>query len=284
MLLEISTKQLGDYFMKNAIIIVGFVFLCILANTYAFAHTMWINVSDHNPQYYKKFGAGTKAYIGWGHNYPVDDFLEHSALKEFKLIDPEGKTKELKPNPGGFLATEIRVKHKGTFLVSAVKNPGFYTMYKKNGQIHHKSTPKNAIKADIEEVVLSHYFEESAKSLINVGQADVKRLKQPLGHTLEILCLKNPRELKVGEMLPIKVLFKEKPAQFVQVLATYSSFSTEDDFAFATKTNQKGEARIKILHQGNWLIKAWKKMPAIAEYRNKCNQMSYSATFTFSIE
>ncbi len=71
---------------------------------------------------------------------------------------------------------------------------------------------------------------------------------------------------------------------FVLCLAAAGQVRADDDFAFATKTNSKGEAEIRILHQGHWMVKAWKKMPAGPEFKDRCNQMSYSATLTFGIK
>jgi hypothetical protein len=41
----------------------------------AFGHLVWINATDYTPTYYERFGARTKVYFGYGHKYPVHDFL-----------------------------------------------------------------------------------------------------------------------------------------------------------------------------------------------------------------
>ncbi|MGP8321931.1 MAG: DUF4198 domain-containing protein, partial [Methanosarcinaceae archaeon] len=107
---------------------------------------------------------------------------------------------------------------------------------------------------------------------------------KPVGHALEIIPLANPAEIKVGEYLPVQVLFKGKPARFCRVYGTYAGFSTGDDFAFATGTDGKGKAKIRILHHGPWLIKARLKLPAPDELKDKCNELSYSATLTFEVK
>lgn len=248
------------------------IFLCTSA--FVYAHTMWLNVSNYSPP----IKGDSKIYLGWGHRYPVDDFLSEEKLKEFSLISPSGKKEKLNPNPGGFLATDIRFAEKGTYIVTAVLKPGFYTMYIEKGKIHHKSVPRTGLK----NIILSLYFEQYAKALVNVGQSS-NSFSKPVGHKLEIIPLKNPHELKVGGFLPIQVLFEGKPARFCKIYGTYFGFSTKDDFAYVTTTNSEGKAKIRIMHYGPWLINVKLKLPVSDELKNKCNELSYAATLTFEV-
>lgn len=251
--------------------------LCLPCVT--FAHTLWLNASDYSPTVYPRFGAETKLYFGWGHHYPVDDFLTKDSLKEYFLVDSEGKKKELDPNPGGFLATKVSFKKQGTYIACAALRPGFYTLYEKDGKMHHKRGPKTGVQG----VVLSLFFEEYAKALIQIGQEIDDTYKIPVGQNLEILLLRHPFQLKPGEFLPIQVLLKNKPARYCRIYGTYSGFSSDCDFAYATKTNGKGEAKIRILHHGSWLIKAEMRIPAPKDLLTKCNELSYSTTLTFEV-
>ena len=244
------------------------------------AHTMWLNVSDFSPEFYH--GAETKVYFGWGHHYPVDDFLPYEKLEEFLLIEPDGKKVKLTPNPGGFLATQINLKQPGGYIVSAKLKPGFYTMYLEKGEIHHKTVPKTGVEGII---IVSLYYQQFAKALINAGETDDEAFSKPVGHKLEIIPLANPYKLKGcgGHFLPVKVLFDGKPARFVKVYATYSGFSTGEDYAYATSTDVEGIARIRLIHWGNWLLKTEIKLPAPDDKKDKCDELHYTATLTFSI-
>ena len=152
-------------------------------------------------------------------------------------------------------------------------------MYVKNGKIHHKSGPKTGLDG----VILSLYFEQYAKALINAGGTN-SSFSKPVEHTLEIVPLQNPAELKVGDFLPIQVLFRGRPARFCSVYGTYAGFSSEDDFAFAAVTDSEGKAKIRILHYGPWMVKATVKLSAPESFKDKCNEMSYTATLTFEIK
>ena len=254
--------------------------LFVSLSTLAFSHTLWLNATEYFPESYSpEYGARTTIYFGWGHGYPVADFLSADKLKKFNLITPTGESKPIKPGIGGFLATQLSLSGNGTYIVAAALNPGFYTMYVEKGKIHHKSVPKTGLSG----VILSLHFEQYAKTLINVAGSDSSFCK-PVGHALEIIPLANPAEIKVGDHLPVQVLFKGKPARFCRVYGTYAGFSTGDDFAFATGTDGKGKAKIRILHHGPWLLKARLKLPAPDELKDKCNELSYSATLTFEVK
>lgn len=245
------------------------------------AHTLWINLTDYSPKWNQDYGAETKLYMGWGHRYPVDDFLRPEALNEISLIRPDGSKKGLIPGTGGFLATRVKFEGPGEYILSAVMKPGFYTMYEKGEKVHHKLGPKEGL----EGVILSLYFEQYAKALITVDNKAGNLFEKPVGHRLEIVPLANPYSLKGdgGQILPLKVLFDGKPAKYARVYASYMGFSTKDDFAIATITDGEGVARVRLLHWGPWLIKAVKRFPASGEMRQKCDEISLSATFTFEV-
>ncbi len=247
-----------------------------------FGHTLWINATDHSPAFSGKFGARTKTYLGYGHRYPVEDFLPPDNLAEYSLIGPGGTKKEIAPvSPAGFLESDIRFKEPGHYMITVATKPGFYTMYREGDAIHHKLGPKTGLP----DVVLSNYYEQYAKSLINVGVAEGDDFKKPVGHRLEVIPMENPLKLKGdgGHTMSLKVLFNGKPASFCRVYATYSGFSSNDDFAYATTADGQGIARIRLTHWGPWLVKANLKMNPTDEMKDKCNDMNYTATLTLGI-
>lgn len=254
---------------------------CLLFTGFAGAHSMWMNVSNHSPGFSPKHGARTHIYFGWGHRYPVDDFLTDEFLGKVFLFDPKGKKEELKPSPDGFRATKVKMKEKGGWMVGATIKPGFYTMYLDKGKMHHVTKPKTGLPA----VVMSLYYEQYAKTLINVGGASEKSFSKPVGHKFEIVPLENPGKLKGcgGHFLPVRVLFDGKPARHCAVYATYNGFSSDMAFAYTTATDAQGKAKIRLLHHGEWLVKASLKLPASGDLTDKCNELHYSATLTFDV-
>ena len=275
---------------KISAAVISLVF-CMLCHGLANAHMMWINAVDYRLQPGAGHGndgqdpntiAQTNVYFGFGHRYPVDDFMPEKMLNTFCLLDGNHNKKPLEPNPGGFLATSVGFEKSGPYVVSASLKPGYYTMYMEKGQVKHKMGPKTGLDA----VILSLYYEQYAKALLTVGDTSDNPFAEPLGDKIEIVPLRNPYKLHGcgGHFLPVKVLFDGKPASFCKVYATYAGFSTGDDFALATTADSKGIARIRLTHWGPWLVKAEKRMPALEDLKDKCNELHYTATLTFEIK
>jgi uncharacterized GH25 family protein len=243
----------------------------------ATAHAMWLNVSDYSPS----VGGNTIVYFGWGQKYPVDDLLDQEwFFKNLYLIDPMGKIEELSPNPGGLLATKIDFDKGGTYLVTAELKPGFYTMWLEDEKINHRLGPKTGLS----NVMVSTYYEQFAKVIINVDAGD-SNFVTPIGQKLEIVPLENPISLKEGDFLPIRILYEGNPlSSYPTVYATYLGFSTQDEtYAYTTTADEDGMAEIKIIRPGVWMVKVNYKTPPAEELKDKCNELSYTATLSFEV-
>jgi len=249
-------------------LVLGF---CLCLSSISSAHTMWLNVTDHSPKiwshpkYAPKPRAKTVVYFGWGHRYPVADFLSDKYLGDFFIIRPDGGRENLTPGEGGFRATEIKMKKDGGWIAGATIKPGFY------GEVEGKK--------DFYKLRYAQY----GKALINVGKVSGNPFSEPVGHKLEIIPLMNPNELKLGDRFPIRVLFEGKPAPNTKIHGC-SLFSFTDK-SFTTFTNSKGEAKINILdYHGPWIVKAGMKMPPPKELKDKCQELNYTSTLTFAVQ
>lgn len=256
--------------------------LLALSPGLALAHSLWINVTDHAPAFRPRLGAVAKSYLGYGHRYPVHDFLSLDSLTEYALTAPDGHKTALKPaDTLGFLVSDLHFKAPGHYLISVARQPGYYTMHLDNGTLRHKLGPKTGL----QDVILSLYYEQYAKSLIQVGEAQGDAYQKPVGHRLEIIPLADPRTLRGdgGHFLPVKVLFNGQPARFCKVTATHSGFAANDDFAFATTADSEGIARIRLTHWGPWLIKANVRQAAPDDMRAQVDELNYTATLTLAV-
>lgn len=258
-------KSIKKFF--QIVLVLGF---CLCLSTMASAHALWLNATDYspkifsNPKYTTEPRAKIVVYFGWGHKYPVADFLDDKYLGDFSLIKPDGSKEKLTPGEGGFRATEIKMKKEGGRVVAATIKPGFY------GEIEGKK--------DFYKLRYAQY----AKALINVGKVSADAFSRPVGHRFEIIPLMNPNELQLGDYFKFKVVFDGKPAKRVEINAcSLFSFTGE---SFQIYTDNKGEAKIRILHYyGPWIIKAKLTQPPTKEFKDKCKELSYTATLTFSM-
>ena len=249
--------------------------------TTAHAHSFWANVTEHALSMKSEHSRQNKVFLGWGHHFPVDEFLQEGAVTEYAVVGPDGSKKPIAANSGEFMAAELKFDAPGAYFVSAVKKPGYYTVYTENGRTHHVGKPKTGLP----NVSLSLFSQQFAKALVTVDGAGNEDVARAIGHKLEIIPLENPANGNGagGRLLPVKVLLDGKPAESCQVFATYQGFSSGDDYAFATYTDNEGIAKIRISHWGKWLVKASVRKTAPADMREQCNQISYSATLTFEV-
>ncbi len=248
--------------------------------TMATAHNLWLNATDFNPTLSKRAGAHTKVYFGFGHRFPVQDFLDAEKLTEFSLIRPDHSRMELETGTGGFLATALVLKKAGAYTVSAATKHGFYTMYIKGERVHHATTSM----AGLESIILSLYFENYTKALINVGETANDAYANAVGHNIEIVALENPYLKRVGDTLDVQVLFEGKPLPFCTLSATYVGFDTKEAYAFSRKTNIEGIAKLRLLHHGQWILMAVVRQPAPENLKEQCLEMKYSASLSFEVK
>lgn len=97
--------------------------------------------------------------------------------------------------------------------------------------------------------------ESTSKALVNLapGAAGFGTLS---GDRLEIVPLANPADMKVGDELPLQILFDGKPLP-VRVFATHDGFSTRGGtFATTAMAEKDGPAYVKITAPGLWVVKA----------------------------
>ncbi|MCG8632455.1 MAG: DUF4198 domain-containing protein [Desulfobacterales bacterium] len=240
--------------------------LTLMMATSASAHYPWINLSDYTPDK----GAVIQMTIGWGHRYPLAGFMEKSAVEAMKVSGPEAVELEYVSD------LEVRsgsIGKPGTYIIGATRRPGFYTKTAQGG--------KRTSKEGLENVIRCSFSHMCMKAVVNAGSGTGKA-DTVMGHPMEIIPLKNPGELRQGDYLPVRVLYKGKPYKG-NLFATYAGFSTEKStFAYATATDKKGRASIRMLTPGVWLIKAGHEQP----YPDKdvCDVASYVATLTFEIK
>jgi uncharacterized GH25 family protein len=238
----------------------------------ASAHFMWINAGDYTPQTERPM----KCTIGWGHNFasPVGNVLfNQEGLDKIYMLDPNGNKLKIEPINEIEFKAERALEKEGTCLVVAKRKEKFFTKTTEGYKRQSKKGLKNVIQCS--------YSGGYAKAIVVVGKGGGRLFSKPVGHTLEIIPLKDPAGLREGDYLPIKVLYKNKPLK-TELYATYVGFSTEGAWAYTAKTNKEGMGKIKILESGIWLIKVGHKVPYPDP--KECDQYSYSAALTFEVK
>lgn len=253
--------------MKKLIISL-FVMFGLFTVSSAHAHYLWFNIDN----YQLKKGETAEIKIGWGHGFLRDEVIEERLLNKVRVLDPSGNEIPLSQvSPTQFRFTPPK---SGNYIVLANIHPVFLS-----------KTPdgyKRQSKKGIENVLSCVLVDIRTKAIIQVDGKEVG-FSTITGDPLEIIPIKNYGALKEGEVFPIKVLYNGKPISHAEVHATYEGFSDKsDNFAISTKTDEQGEAYIKILKRGKWFVNVIHE----TSYPDpeECDKYKYNYNFTFEIK
>jgi uncharacterized GH25 family protein len=259
-------------FAKRFILSLGAALIPAMVSSHAQAHDLWVEAQNHTLQPNQVISVA----LGLDHCFPAQEFLPEENLEEIYLLDPQGKRIGMKRYDVKALKAEQPVKQEGIYLVGAKQKARFWT---KTTEGYRSGQSKKGL----QNVISCTYSAKFAKSIVQVGGAGGGSVSRILGHELEIIPSNDPGRLHAGGSLPVKVLFKGKPLPSCQVFATYMGFSTErNTFAYATKTNKEGTAKIKIFHSGVWLIAA--SHAQAHPDPKECDEERFSSTLTFEVK
>jgi uncharacterized GH25 family protein len=239
-----------------------------LTGSFVHAHSLWLNIDNDQP----RVGQAVPIEIGWGHKFPKDEVIKEGFLKEIYACDVTGARTPLKQISQTVF--EFIPQSEDTFTILANVHPGFLSKTTEGYKLQSKK--------GLENVVSCFRYDIRAKAMVNVGGM-AKSPEAPIGDTLEIVPLKDPRGLDKGERLPVKIMYQGKPLASADVKATYAGFSDQPHtFAWSTATDKTGLAEIKILEKGDWLVNVVHEVPY--PQQEECDQYRYNYSFGFRVK
>lgn len=103
-------------------------------------------------------------------------------------------------------------------------------------------------------------YSKHVKAVYQVGEPRTSAYREVLGYPIEILPLKNPYHLKVGDELEVRVLLHGQPLRDQLVYAGHAGHHAHDAAgrhieAVKTRTDREGLARIEISAAGQWYVR-----------------------------
>ena len=246
------------------------------------AHDLWVSAPVRLDS-----GSTLKADLGYSHDFPNVEKIADDRVHIFKplqLTDKSGKTIDLTNKGENYqYVSKSRLKD-GSYWVGAVYKPTFWSQ---NSEGWKQKTLK-----DLPGATYCEQAQMFGKAFLQVGSAGVDEsvLTRPVGHELELVPLKNPNEVKVGGLLPVKVLYKGKPLAKATVTASSDTLAEMDLAAthdhrepqgFSGKTDKDGVVNVIPLIEGLWKIKAAHQ----ADYADKsvCQQDNAYATLIMPV-
>jgi len=231
------------------------------------AHMFWLLTDNDTPM----VNEPVQVEIGFGHKFPKDEEIKAERLGAIKAVAPDGQELALKK-----ISTtryELVPPAAGVYVISAQMVPGFVTR-----------TPqgmKMQTKKGVPDANYCFRFDMAAKTLITVGGK-----KQGADHraqsTLEIMPLKDPMALKIGDTLPVRVIFQGRPLIGAELEFTHEGWADpQKPFATLGKTNDQGEIQVKVDQAGWWFLTASHKTPYAQP--EECDDNFYRASLTWQV-
>lgn len=237
------------------------------------AHDTWVAMQDYAVSQSKPVllsVANAHRFV-----FPAEELLSPDRIDKIVFISPEGKEFPSTPQENNQYQSTSPPAAAGTHLAIAIPKGGFFSLTPKGFQ-------RGKSRKDLGEVIECRCSEKFAKALFTVNGPGGDVFSRPLGHGLEIIPLKDPATIKEGDFLPVRVLSQGNPAR-TEVFGVYAGFSDEPNtFAYTTRTDKEGVAKIKIIKAGIWLLlaKEEKNYPDPGE----CDKLSRAASLTFQVK
>ena len=187
------------------------------------------------------------------HVFVVSEEMEPIEQVDLALV--KGDTREkVSLVPNEMLLTldgAVELKQQGTYVLAGHRKGILWTHTTKGWQ--------QAGKKGLQGVISSGKYEKFCKTLVVSGQAD-DGYKKVVGDRLEIVPIDDPQKVAVGQDLNVQILFDGKPMP-TEVYATYDGFTTvPNTYAYFTETDENGRARIRLTHDGTWMVRVQHKV------------------------
>lgn len=232
--------------MKKAVVLA--LVLTLFSASALYAHDTWV-AKD-----------GNVLVVKYGHGDKIEPY-KPAYVKEAKAYDASGKEVQVTIKPQDVRA--VLAPAQAPALVAIVYDSGAWV-----------KTPegyKNVSKREAKDVLQSMKGETHSKNIWHWSD----RFSKPLGGKMELVPLKNPLSLKVGDTLPFQVIYRGKPLAG----ATVAAEGVEKD---ALKTDATGKAQIVIKNSGLNVVKANLKTPT--PHDPDADSLSETANITFEVK
>lgn len=220
------------------------------------AHDFWLEAHP----FYTEPDKTVELSIHVGNHF-VGDSLPNIVnwYNDFSLYYQDGNTEEVAGEMGRDPAGYFKPEKSGTYAIgyqSLFSNtdidPDTFNKYLRDegllNALSYRETHREMGKIGKERYI------RHAKILVQSGNNfEIDSSGYTFGYELEIIPQQNPYSLNQGDELEVILLFRNQPAQNIQI-ASFSQKKPEE--IQLVRTDQQGKATIKLNQTGPWLIKA----------------------------
>ena len=252
---EFSTTLRMKMRKNIVLIVVLFVLLFSVAN----AH-QWFAALEETREY--KAGDTVPLVVYSTHHFMVGEGIQDASRNAFFVLQDNKLTNTT--------VRTTRDEAKNSLTGSFTLPAGAPTMVVVNsvGRVANstplgsKAATKATVKAMGVSIAKTTFSEGWCKIYVNPSSQD-KSFDKALGLPLEIVPVTNPTDMAIGKPAMFKVLLHGKPLRDTAINATYKSYNSKDEEAWAVKdikTDANGQVTINIPSAQNardiWIVKA----------------------------
>lgn len=186
---------------------------------------------------------------------------------------------------GTFLVAEVKPDAGGHATVVAETKPRAFVLEPKvfNEYLQHEEL-KAIVAARVNDGQTGapgrERYRKIAKTILCVGKTKDKRYAKPEGLWLEIVPERSPCGLRVGDSLPVQVLFGGRPLAGAHLAAGYEGV-TGHKYPVWVLTDARGRAMVKFDRAGAWFVRTLHMVPAVGD--TEADWQSAFSTLTFEV-
>lgn len=235
-----------------------------VAASAANAHMIWLTPDNSSPAP----GDTVTITLGFGHHFSPDEVMEKEGrMERVYAVTPDGREIDMKsvtPSTYTFMP-----ETEGPYAVYATMKSGCMSTTTTGRKMGNRKT--------LEGVVSCFGFEMSAMTTVGCGpDAGTEFGKDML--MVDIIPQKDPAAVKIGDVLPLLVLYQGKPLASATLSAMGAGCKLKEDQSWdqEVETNADGVAQVGIRVAGPWLFSVRHKIPYADP--ETCDEMMYSTT------
>lgn len=204
-------------------------------------------------------------------------------INSFSILHGE-TSQDVNGQPGDEPAGYVLLPEPGLYLLSYHSRPSGITLDANRFDAYLKEEGLDSIiklRADRQQSARPgrERFVRCAKSLIVAGDGVADGFDKVLDLPLEVIPLRNPQLLRLGDILQVRILHEGKPLSNVLV---HGRNATDPTHPVSTRTDAEGCVDIKLDRHGVWMISCVQMTEA--EDDSDVDWLSFWASLTFEIE
>jgi Domain of unknown function (DUF4198) len=253
------------------------VLAALLCPAPVFAHDMWIEARPFRPA----TGEIVSVRLRVGQDLLGDALPLDPALVNQFVVEDVGGRRPVVRRDGADPAGLVRAATTGLLVVGYYSNPSAVELPAPKFDQYLKDEGLDAIAAlrarrGDTGATVRELYSRCAKSLVLAGPPSDEPGDRRLGFVLELVAERNPYALRVGQELPVRLTYENRPLAGALVVAMNRSGPGQ---RLAARSDSEGRVRFQVPAGGMWLIKAVHMVPAPAG--TNAEFVSFWASLTF---